>query len=54
MPNEKSYYVIRRYKSESILPSIVFSTANRDDAIAYAGIMHRSDGNEYSVVCDLN
>ena len=54
MPNEISYYVIKRYKSESLLPILVFSTFSREDAVAYAGIMHRSDGNEYSVVCDLN
>lgn len=47
----KSYYVIKRYKS--FLPSVVFSTECRDDAFAYADIMHRTDGYEYSVVTDL-
>lgn len=48
---DKSYYVIRRYKN--ILPSVVFSTYNREDAFTYAEIMHRTDGYEYSIVTDL-
>lgn len=48
---QKTYYVIKMYKS--FLPSIVFSTQSKEDANAYAGIMHRTDGYEYSVVTDL-
>lgn len=49
--SQKTYYVIKMYKS--FLPSIVFSTQSKEDANTYAGIMHRTDGYEYSVVTDL-
>lgn len=48
---QKTYYVIKMYKSS--LPSIVFSTQSRGYAYAYAKIMRRTDGYEYSVVTDL-
>lgn len=47
----RSYYVIKRYKS--FLPSIVFDTESLEDAKEFAAIMHRTDGYEYSVLCDL-
>ncbi len=46
----KKYFVARLYNSESVLPSIVFSTDIEEDAKNYAGIVSRSDGNTYKVL----
>lgn len=45
----KKYQVSRVFSISSINPSVVFTTDIKEDAIAYAEIMHRNDGNEYAV-----
>ena len=43
----KKYLVLRVYTHTT--PSVVFATDIKEDAIAYADILHRSDDSEYKV-----
>lgn len=46
----KKYYVARFYNNDCVMPSVVFSTDIEEDAIKYAEIVSRADGNKYGVM----
>lgn len=47
----KKYIVVKVYNT--CYSSVVFSTDIKEDAVAYAEIMHRSDDQEYKIAAVL-